>query len=313
MHKGKIVIVGDGFVGSTIAFSVLKSGLFAEIMLIDLDRDKAEGDALDMMHGISFVNTASVYAGDYSDCKDADVVVITAGAAQAKGETRHDLLIKNASIFKNITTELIKYINDDTKILVVTNPVDVLTYVTLKISGMDKSCVIGSGTVLDTSRLKYELSKHTGISPKNIHSYILGEHGDSEIAAFSTTSIAGMTVSEFCGNCKKCSGTQINQILDNVKYSAYDIINKKGATYYAVALAVERILSAIIDDENSILTVSSLLTGEYGLNDVALSAPSVVNRRGVDRIIEIPLSDSEREGLFHSADTLKQLLKELKL
>lgn len=311
MHKGKIAIIGDGFVGSTIAFSVLKSGLFAEILIIDINKDKAEGDALDMMHGISFVNAATVYAGSYSDCSDADIIVITAGAAQAKGETRHDLLKRNADIFKSITEELMRYIKEDAKILVVTNPVDVLTYVTLKISGLSESRVIGSGTVLDTSRLKYELYRHTGISPKNIHSYILGEHGDSEIAAFSTTSIAGMNISEYCDSCGKCDGTGMKEILENVKRGAYDIINKKGATYYAVALSVERILSAMIDDENSILTVSSLIQGQYGITGVAMSLPSVINKNGIDRIIEIPLSDEERSGLMHSAETLKNLIKEL--
>lgn len=313
MNKGKIVIIGDGAVGSTTAFSVMKSGMFAEIVLIDVNKEKAEGDALDMMHGISFVSASNIYAGDYSDCKGADAVVITAGAAQKPGETRLNLLQRNTEIFRAITKEVMKYIDEDTIIMVVTNPVDILTYVTRKLTGLSSKTVIGSGTVLDTSRLKFEISKHTGISPKNIHSYIIGEHGDSEVATFSTTSIAGMTVQEYCMSCKKCNGAHMQGILDSVRRGAYNIIEKKGATNYAVALAIERVLRAIIDDENAILTVSSLLRGEYGISDVALSVPSVVNKNGVERIIEIPLSDEERAGLVNSGETLKRLLKELKI
>jgi len=264
-----------------------------------------------MMHGISFVSPVKVYAGDYSDCKDADIIVITAGVAQKTGETRVDLLKRNTEVFKNITSEITKYCSSNVIILVVTNPVDILTYVTLKLSGFEQSKVIGSGTVLDTARLKYMLGEHTGIDPRNIHSYILGEHGDSEIAANSITSIAGMTTEKFCNACGKCGGKNMEEIALSVKNAGYEIINRKGSTYYAIALATQRILEAMVNDQNSILTVSSLLTGQYGINDVAISVPTLVNIKGAERILEIPLNDKEIKGLRDSADKLKSLIKEI--
>lgn len=311
MFRGKIVVVGAGFVGSTIAYTLMCGGLFNEIVLIDINRDKASGDAIDMAHGVSFVKPVNVYAGDYSDCFDADIVVITAGANQNKGETRLDLLKRNTVILKEIVNNVMKYAPPDIILLPVTNPVDILTYITYKLSGLSKNQVIGSGTVLDTSRLKYMLSTHTGIDARNCHTYIIGEHGDSEVAAWSVTNIAGMDMDDFAKKFGKCTPKDREEMYLDVKNSAYEIINKKGATYYAIALAVERIVECIAGEENSILTVSSIFDGEYGIKDVALSVPTLVSGLGVEHIMEIPFSDEELKGLRKSADTLKAAISEL--
>ncbi len=312
MQQEKLVVVGSGFVGSTTAYTAMLGGLFSEIVIVDIDRNKAEGDALDMMHGVSFVGPVKVYAGDYSDCKDADIIAITAGVGQRPGETRHDLLKRNADVFENIVGEITKYCKKSVILLVVTNPVDVLTYITAKISGLPEKQVIGSGTVLDTSRLKYMLSRDTGIDARNIHSYVLGEHGDSEMIAWSTVTIAGMSIDEFCAKCGRCTGGQNREkIALDVKNAAYDIINKKGATYYAVALGVNRIFEALVNNENSILTVSSILSGQYGINDVALSLPAIINSGGAQGLIEVPLNDNETRELQKSAQTLKELIRDI--
>ncbi len=313
LFRGKIVIVGTGYVGSTTAYTIMLGGLFSEIVIIDINRDKAEGDALDMAHGVSLKKPVNVYAGDYSDCKDADIVVITAGANQSPGETRIDLLKKNAVITKSITENVMKYAPNDIILLMVTNPVDILTYITYKVSGLPKNQVLGSGTVLDTARLKYLISKKTGIDARNCHTYIIGEHGDSEVAAWSITNIGGMTMHEFCNFTGKCSIDDLNKMHKEVKNSAYEIIEKKGATYYAIAVAVERIVECIAGDENSILTVSSIFDGQYGISDVALSVPTKVGGLGIERVFEVPFSDEELEGLKNSANTLKESIKQLDL
>jgi len=307
----KISIIGSGFVGSTTAFSLAMSGLTKEIVLIDINKDKAEGDALDIGHGIPLMAPTNIYAGDFNDVKNSDIIIITAGANQKPGETRLDLVKKNASIFKDMIPKLVK-INQDAIYLVVTNPVDILTYVTLKISGLPKHKVIGSGTVLDSSRFRYLLSSHYGVDPRNIHGYIIGEHGDSEIATWSLTNIAGTPIDYFCKICNHpCNGKFKEQILDEVRHSAYKIINKKGATYYAVAVAVKRIVECITRDEKSILTVSSVLNGEYGVKDVALSVPTIVGNKGIEKILELPLSSSEIEKFNESAKIMKNVLKDI--
>lgn len=313
MFRGKLVMVGTGFVGSTTAYTIMCGGLFNEIVIIDINRDKAEGDAMDMAHGVSFVKPVNVYSGDYSDCKDADIVVITAGANQKPGETRLDLLKKNAAIFKDIIGSIMQYAPDDVILLTVSNPVDVLTYIAYRLSGLPKNQVIGSGTVLDTSRLKYMISRHTGVDARNCHTYIIGEHGDSEVAAWSITNIAGMTMEEYAAKTGKCKPKDLDDMYNQVKHAAYDIIDKKGATYYAIALAVARITACIAGEENSILTVSSVFDGEYGIKDVALSVPTQVSGYGVERIFEVPLDKKEMEGLCNSARTLRENLEELKI
>ncbi len=311
MLRGKIVVIGAGFVGSTTAYTIMLDGFFQEIVLIDINKDKAEGDALDMAHGTSFLKPVSIYSGDYKDCAEADIVVITAGVNQKVGETRIDLLKRNADIFKSIIDSVMKYAPDDVILLTVTNPVDILTYVTYKLSGLPKHQVIGSGTVLDTSRLKYLISRHTGIDARYCHTYIIGEHGDSEVAAWSITNIAGMSMKRFFESYGKCTDEDLHAMYSEVKNSAYEIIQKKGATYYAIAAAVARIVECIAGAENSVLTISGVLNGEYGINDIALSVPTQVSGGGVERILDVPFSDSEIAGLRKSAKTLKESLKSI--
>lgn len=303
--------MGAGGVGSSIAYTLMLRAVYSEIVIIDINRQRAEGEALDMMHGVSFTEYCRIYAGDYSDCKGAEAIVITAGAAQEKGESRRDLLGRNAKIIKSVVSEITKHITSKTFLLMVTNPVDVLSFYAYKISALPKHRVIGSGTVLDTSRLKYALSQHTGIDPDNIGAYILGEHGDSEMAAWSKTTIAGMEIPEFCRVFGKCSTKRLSGILDDVKNSAYDVIAKKGSTHYAVALAVCEILSAITRNSNSILTVSTLLEGQYGIRDIYLSLPVVVNAKGAGKILQLPLSKEEENLLCSSAKAMKKLCGEL--
>ncbi|MBQ8300942.1 MAG: L-lactate dehydrogenase [Clostridia bacterium] len=311
MLRGKIVVIGAGFVGSTTAYTIMLQGLFQEIVLIDINKDKAEGDALDMAHGISFQKPVSIYSGDWKDCSEADIVVITAGVNQKVGETRIDLLKRNADIFKDIIANVMKYAPNDVILLTVTNPVDILAYVTYKLSGLPKHQVIGSGTVLDTSRLKYLISRHTGVDARYCHTYIIGEHGDSEVAAWSMTNIAGMSMHRFFENYGKCTDADLDAMYHEVKNSAYEIIQKKGATYYAIAAAVARIVECIAGAENSVLTVSTVLEGEYGISDISLSVPTQLSGYGVERVLDVPFSEKEIKGLRNSADTLKASLKSI--
>lgn len=311
MFRGKLVVIGAGAVGSTTAYTIMLSGIFQEIVLIDINKDKAEGDALDMSHGVSFVKPVAVTSGDYSDCKDADIIVIAAGAPQKEGETRLDLLKDNAEIFKSIIENTMKYAPNDVILMPVSNPVDILTYITYKLSGLPKNQVLGSGTVLDTSRLKYMISRETGVDARNCHTYIIGEHGDSEVAAWSVTNIGGMTMNEFCKFTGRCSINRLDDMYNEVKNAAYEIIDKKGATFYAIAVAVRRICECIAGDENSVLTVSGIFEGEYDIKDVALSVPTIVSGRGVERILEVPFSKEEMKGLRDSAHTLSEILREI--
>ncbi len=311
MLRGKVAVIGAGFVGSTTAYTIMLKGLFQEIVLIDINKDKAEGDALDMAHGVSFQKPVNIYSGDWQDCKGADIVIITAGVNQKVGETRIDLLKRNADIFRSIVDNVMKYASDDVILLTVTNPVDILTYITYKLSGLPKSQVIGSGTVLDTSRLKYLMSRHTGVDARSCHTYIIGEHGDSEVAAWSITNIAGMNMQRFFENFGKCTDSDLQKMYEEVKNSAYDIIKKKGATYYAIAAAVARIVECISGAENSILTVSAILNGEYGIEDIALSVPTQLSVNGVERILDVPFNEKELAGLRNSAKTLKDSLKSI--
>lgn len=313
MFRGKVVIIGAGNVGSTCAYTLMLSGLFSQIVIIDINKDKADGDALDIAHGVSFVKPVQVSSGDYSDCSNADMVIITAGVSQIPGETRLDLLKRNMDIMREITENIMKYAPEDIILLMVTNPVDILTYAVYKMSGLSKNQVLGSGTVLDTSRLKYMISQKTGIDARNCHTYIIGEHGDSEVAAWSVTNIGGMSMHEFCRYTGKCDLNDLDKMYADVKNSAYEIINKKGATYYAIAAAVLKITECIAGDENSILTVSGVFDGQYGISDVALSVPTKVGGEGIENILEVPFSRDEMKGLRDSADTLKKMIKELNL
>lgn len=305
----KISIIGAGFVGSTTAYSLMIAGLASEIVIVDINKDKAEAEAMDLSHGAAFVKAVDITSGDYKDTANSDIVIITAGIGQKPGETRLDIINKNLSVFKQIVPEVVKY-SPNSILLVVSNPVDILTYITYKLSGLPKNKVIGSGTVLDTSRLKYMLSEHFDIDARNVHTYIIGEHGDSEITAWSLTNIAGMDADEYCDTVceKKCDKKFKYSIPENVKNAAYEIINKKGYTNYAVALAITRIVEAILRDEDSILTVSSLFEGQYGIDDVYLAIPTIINRSGARRILDAPLSQEETAKLKESAKILKEHL-----
>ncbi len=309
----KISIIGAGFVGSTTAFALMNSGLVSEIVIVDINKEKAEGEAMDLSHGASFVRPIDITSGEYKDTRDSDIVIITAGVGQKPGETRLDCISKNLKIFQSIVPEVVKY-SPQSILLVVSNPVDILTYITYKLSGFPNNRVIGSGTVLDTSRFKYMLSQHFEVDARNIHTYIMGEHGDSEIATWSLTSIAGMNVNEYCDICsKKCGGELKENIYKDVKEAAYNVIEKKGATYYAIALAIRRIVEAILSNENSILTVSSLLKGEYGIEDVYMGVPTIIGRDGAKKILQAKLNAEESNQLTESAKVLKAVIKDSKI
>jgi L-lactate dehydrogenase len=306
----KVAMIGCGFVGSASVFSLMQSGLFSEIVLIDADQERAEGEAMDISHGIPFARQMKIYAGSYDDIIDAAIIIITAGANQKPGETRLDLVHKNVSIFKSIIPEIAKR-NCQGTLLIVSNPVDILTYTALKLSGFPENRVIGSGTVLDTARLKYQLGEHLEVDSRSVHAFIIGEHGDSEIAAWSSANVSGIELNEFCemrGHYQHDKATQ--EIAEKVKNSAYDIIQKKRATYYGIAMAVKRICEVIIRDEKSILPVSSMMHGEYGIHDVVLSMPAIVGKNGVETKVPILLNEEEQEKLRSSAETLKQILSE---
>ncbi|CDE42146.1 l-lactate dehydrogenase 2 [Clostridium sp. CAG:411] len=307
----KAAVIGCGFVGSASAFSLMNSGLFSEIVLIDSDRDKAEGEAMDISHGIPFARQMKIYAGDYDDIVDAAIIIVTAGANQKPDETRLDLVHKNVAIFKSIIPEIAKR-SCRGILLIVANPVDILTYTALKLSGFEENRVIGSGTVLDTARLKYELGEHLQVDSKSVHAFIIGEHGDSEIAAWSSANVSGIELDEFCemrGHYEHQDATV--EIADKVKNSAYEIIKRKRATYYGIAMAVKRICEVIIRDEKSILPISSMMHGEYGIKDVVLSMPAIVGKNGLETKVPITLNEKEQRMLCQSADTLKKILEEL--
>lgn len=307
----KCAVIGCGNVGATTAYSLMLDRTFSELVLIDINTKKAAGEAADLNHGLPFVAPMNIYAGDYSDLADASIIIITAGANQKPGQTRTDLVRENAKIFSTIVKNIIKY-NNDAILLVVTNPVDILTYVTWKISGFSAERVIGSGTVLDTARLKYLTGQYLEVDNRNIHTFIIGEHGDSELAVWSCATISGIPLAEFCrSSCLNCGMETLKTMYENVKNSAYDIIDAKGATYYAIAEAVRRIVNAIVHDEDSVLPVSSLLKGHYGLNDVCLGVPCVVGNSGIKKILDLPLDDNEYKALHESADKMKSIIDTL--
>ena len=307
----KVAMIGCGFVGSASAFALMQSGLFSEMVLLDADQNKAEGEALDISHGLPFAKPMQIYAGGYDDITDAAIIIVSAGASQKPGETRLDLVKKNVGIFSMIMPEIAKR---EVKgiLLIVANPVDILTFVAQKQSGLPESRVFGSGTVLDTARLKYLLGEHLRVDSRSVHAYIIGEHGDSEMAAWSCANVSGLPLDSFCEMRGHHNHDEaMHQIADQVKNSAYEIIEKKHATYYGIAMSVKRICEAIIRDEKSILPVSSMLHGEYGIEGVTLSMPAVVGKNGIEKLVPIRLSEAEQGQLKASADTLKAVLKEV--
>lgn len=307
----KIGIIGCGNVGMTVAYTLISHGLCTELVLIDVNKQKAESEAMDLGHCLPFLSPMQIYSGDYADLIDAEMIVIAAGVGQRPGETRIDLVHRNADVFNEILKNIVA-VNTDCILLIVSNPVDILTYVALKASGFPPSRVIGTGTVLDTARLKYLVGEKLGVDYRNVHSFIIGEHGDSELAVWSGANVSGINIDDFCPLCHNCHRmADLYELYDDVKNSAYEIIRGKGATYYAIAQATRRIIEAIFGDENSILPVTAYLEGQYGLNDICMSIPSIVGAGGVKHVLDIPLSDSEYAALMASANTLRQVINSL--
>ena len=310
MNKQKCAIIGCGFVGATIAFALTQKSLFSELVLIDSNPATAEGEAMDLSHGLPFAHPMKVYAGDYKDIADCYLIIITAGTAQRPNETRLDMVHKNVEIFKSIIPNITKY-NNSAILLVVSNPVDILTYSTIKLSGFPAGRVLGSGTVLDTARLKYHLGQQLCVDSRSIHAFIIGEHGDSELAVWSSANVSGIDLEDFHGLCSSCREVSFNQTYENVRDSAYEVIERKGATYYGIAMAVTKIVLAIIRDEHSVLPVSGYVDGHYGLSDLCIGVPSIVGSNGIEKVLDIPLNEEENERLINSVKTLKKVISEL--
>mgnify|MGYP000863671355 CR=1 FL=1 len=312
MKTHKISIIGAGNVGAATGFALMLNKVASDIVLYDIDEKRAEGEALDIFQGTSLVAPVDIKSGTIEDTKDSDIVVITAGAAQKPGETRLDLVNKNIAIYKKLIPEIVLH-NPNAILLVVSNPVDILTYVTWKISGFPEERVIGSGTVLDTARFKSAIGRAFKIDARNVHGYVIGEHGDSEISIYSRTNIGGITFDEYYKKSKIKEKEFKKRISNEVKNAAYEIISKKGYTNYAVAVAVSRICTAILRDERSILTTSSYLRGQYHVDDVYLSTPAVIGRKGVEEILEFDLAAEEQIAFEESAHIIKNILKESNL
>ena len=311
VNPRKAAVIGCGFVGSATAFTLMQSRLFSELVLLDVNMEKADGEAKDIAHGIPFAGQMKIYAGTYDDAADAAIIIITAGANQKPGETRLDLVQKNTAIYQSIIPEIVKR-DFGGILLIVSNPVDILTYVALKLSGLPENRVLGSGTVLDTARLKYALGEHLGVDSRSVHSFIIGEHGDSEIAAWSSTNVSGIPLNDFCemrGHFNHDAA--MDAIAEKVKNSAYEIISKKQATYYGIAMSVKRICECIVRNERSILPVSAMMHGEFGIAYITLSMPAIVGIGGVETHVPIALSEEEAEKLVESAKKLKEVAKGL--
>ena len=305
VNPRKAAVIGCGFVGSATAFTLMQSRLFSELVLLDVNMEKADGEAKDIAHGIPFAGQMKIYAGTYDDAADAAIIIITAGANQKPGETRLDLVQKNTAIYQSIIPEIVKR-DFGGILLIVSNPVDILTYVALKLSGLPEN------RVLDTARLKYALGEHLGVDSRSVHSFIIGEHGDSEIAAWSSTNVSGIPLNDFCemrGHFNHDAA--MDAIAEKVKNSAYEIISKKQATYYGIAMSVKRICECIVRNERSILPVSAMMHGEYGIEDITLSMPAIVGIGGVETHVPIALSEEEAEKLVESAKKLKEVAEGL--
>lgn len=307
----RVALIGTGFVGSSYAFALLNQGITEELVLIDLNKEKAEGDAMDLNHGLPFApSRTKIWYGSYQDCGDADLVVITAGANQKPGETRLDLVEKNSRIFKGIVEEIMSS-GFDGIFLVATNPVDILTYAVWKFSGLPKERVIGSGTILDTARFRFLLGDYFDVDTRNVHAYIIGEHGDTELPVWSHADIAGTSISEWTKNKDGFNQADLDQLFFNVRDAAYHIIERKGATYYGIAMGLVRLTKAILENENSVLTVSAYLNGEYGQKDVYIGVPAVVNRKGIREIVKLELNEDEKKKFTNSANVLKNSMEPL--
>lgn len=309
----KCGIVGCGNVGATVAYSLMQTGWFSELVLLDIDQKRASGEAADLSHGLPFHSPMEIYAGTYADLADCGIIIITAGARGKFGSSRLDAAEVNARIFRSIVNDIAIY-NQNAILLVVTNPVDILSHVTYHVSGFPPNRVIGSGTVLDTARLKQLLGSYLGVDSRQVHAFIIGEHGDSELAVWSSANISGVDLPRYCEKFSRgYPPDELEELSQKVKNSAHEIVSAKGATYYAIAESVKRIVSAIVRDESSILPVSTLLTGQYGIEDVSLSLPCLINRHGIARVLEIPLNADEKKRLQSSAEALRRVLKKIEL
>ncbi|WP_277995633.1 L-lactate dehydrogenase [Desulfitibacter alkalitolerans] len=308
--KSKISIIGTGMVGSSIAYALMISGLTSRLVLVDIDEKRAQGEAMDLSHSASFIKPIKITAGDYADCKGSQIVIIAAGANQKPGETRLELTNRNVEVLNSIIKPLSKHCPDSI-VLLVSNPVDILTYVTHKSGYFKNGRVIGSGTVLDTSRFRYLIGQHCQVDPRSVHAYVLGEHGDSEVLTWSSASIGGMKLLDFCRLAPGANENWKKDIDYKVRKAAYEIITRKGSTYYAIGMATKRIVEAILRNEKSVLTVSAMINNAYGISDVCLSLPTIVGSRGIIRTFEPKLSTEEITELQRSADTLKKYLKNL--
>lgn len=309
-NSQKIILIGDGAVGSSYAFALVTQNIGRELGIIDMNVAKTEGDAIDLSDALAFTSPKHIYAATYADCKDADLIVLTAGAAQKPGETRLDLISKNLKIFKSIIDQVMAT-GFDGIFLVATNPVDILTYATWKFSGLPASRVIGSGTSLDSARFRQEIARKVNVDARNVHAYILGEHGDTEFPVWSHANIGGLQLYEWIKqNDETVDEDELLEVFYSVRDAAYRIIEKKGATFYGIAVSLARITKAIFNDENAILPLSVYLDGEYGQHDVFIGVPAIINRDGIRKAIEIPLTDVEKGNLQHSADTLRKVIKD---
>lgn len=310
-NRNKVALIGCGMVGASFAYSFLQRGLANELVLLDKDFSRAEGEAMDLNHGLPFLKPMTVRAGSYEDIKDASVIVITAGANQGPGDTRLDLLGKNAAVFEDIMANL-KGINSEAVIIIATNPVDILTQLSVNILGEVSGHVIGSGTILDTARFRTLLGSHYNVDPRSVHAYIVGEHGDSELALWSTADIGGVPLKDFVGaNGQGYDEKKLHGILEQTRNAAYEIIKRKKASYYAIGLGLLSVVEAVLRDQHTVMTVSSPLNGQYGVSGIANSLPSIVGRKGIESVLEVPMNDDEKEKFQASSQILKDRLAQL--
>ena len=307
----KVGLIGTGMVGASFAYSLMQSGAANELVLIDADAARAEGEMMELNHGMPFVRPMRIIAGDYSDLADADVIVICAGVGQRPGQSRLELLQTNAGIFHNIVPK-VAAVNNDAIIIIATNPVDILTQIAAQIVGLDRCRVLGSGTALDTARLRYMLGVHYGVDPRSVHAYVVGEHGDSELALWSLANIAGVRLADFVGaNGQGYDEAALDRIFDQTRNAAYEIIQRKKATYYAIGLGLLSIVESVLRDQHTVMTVSSPLAGQYGVSGISISMPMIVGHQGVEEVLNLPLSESELAAFQISAHNLKDRLAEV--
>ncbi|HEX6290775.1 MAG TPA: L-lactate dehydrogenase [Herpetosiphonaceae bacterium] len=310
-ERNKVGIVGTGMVGASLAYALMQRGVANEMVLIDANRGRAEAEAMDLNHGLPFVRPMRISVGDYTDLQGVAVTVVTAGAAQKPGETRLQLLERNASIFRQIIPEIVRH-NPEGIILIASNPVDLMTYLSVQISGLPASRVFGSGTILDTARFRYLLGERYTVDPRSVHAYIVGEHGDSELALWSLANIAGVRLRDF----RAASGmgydeAELHTIFEQTRDAAYAIIERKGATYYAIGLGLLTIVEAILRDQHTVLTVSSMMQGQYGVRDICISLPTIIGADGIEEVLNLSISAEEEESFRRSAATLTERYRQI--